>query len=222
MFCKNTTNVLQTPPWFVLCSSPTPPSLLRQRAPSRSAISHFKIAAAASLFWFTCLEYVHGYNNSFDEAVRRTAMIAFDLDFDGATFLFAWPAQSGMFGYGGDRGRARIAAPFLVELLKLIAVELPDVKLHIIAHSTGAEIALSALTDLASSSTTASLPRFGELILSHADVSAKRLERVMPSIKALGIGATSYSSAEDWAMWISHSIRSTGARVGSGPVYVPG
>ena len=45
---------------------------------------------------------------------------------------------------------------------------------------------------------------------------------MIPSIKTLGIGVTSYSSAEDWAMWISHTIRSKGARVGSGPVYVPG
>jgi esterase/lipase superfamily enzyme len=69
--------------------------------------------------------YVHGYNNSFDEAVRRTAMISIDLDFDGAAFLLAWPAQSGMFGYRGDRKRARIAAPFLVEMLRLIALHLP-------------------------------------------------------------------------------------------------
>jgi hypothetical protein len=44
----------------------------------------------------------------------------------------------------------------------------------------------------------------------------------MPDIKRLGVGVTSYSSAEDWAMWISHTIRSKGARVGGGPVYVPG
>jgi esterase/lipase superfamily enzyme len=109
-----------------------------------------------------------------------------------------------MFGYGGDRARARIAAPFLVEMLKLIATELPDVKLHIIAHSTGAEIALSALDALAT--TSAPYPKFGELILSHADLNPARLARVVPRIKTLGVGVTSYSSTEDWAMWISHTI----------------
>jgi hypothetical protein len=44
----------------------------------------------------------------------------------------------------------------------------------------------------------------------------------MPEIKRLNVGVTSYSSAEDWAMWISHRLRSTRARVGSGPIYVPG
>ena len=32
--------------------------------------------------------FVHGYNSSFDNAVRRTAQIAYDLKFDGGTFMF--------------------------------------------------------------------------------------------------------------------------------------
>jgi esterase/lipase superfamily enzyme len=37
------------------------------------------------------LIFVHGYNMSFDNAARRAAQIAYDINFDGATFLFSWP-----------------------------------------------------------------------------------------------------------------------------------
>jgi hypothetical protein len=40
-----------------------------------------------------------------------------------------------MLAYASDRKRARLAAPFLAEMLTRIARDLPDVKLHIIAHS---------------------------------------------------------------------------------------
>jgi Alpha/beta hydrolase of unknown function (DUF900) len=78
--------------------------------------------------------FVHGYNNSFEDAVQRTAMIAFNLDFDGAAFLFTWPSQEKLAGHDLDRKRARIAAPFLLALLEKIGTALPDVKLHLIAH----------------------------------------------------------------------------------------
>jgi esterase/lipase superfamily enzyme len=165
--------------------------------------------------------FVHGYNTTFENAVRRTAMIAFDLDFDGAMFLFTWPSHARLAAYGTDRKRARVAAPFLVELLYRIGAQLPDVKLHVLAHSTGAEIALSALTELADKPRQTGRPRLGELVLAHADVDPARLERAMPSLRKLGIGVTSYSSAIDWAMRISQAIRLlTRSRVGAGPVHI--
>src|SRR5262249_237057 len=176
----------------------------------------------ASRFPGQALVFVHGYNTSFEGAVRRAAMIAFDLDFDGAMFLFTWPSQARLAGYRIDRARARIAAPFLLALLQKIGMVLPEVKVHLLAHSTGAEIALSALSALALIEAPISHPRLGELILAHADVSPARLARVMPSLKTVGLGVTSYSSASDLAMNISRLIRLQGARVGSRPVCIPG
>lgn len=92
---------------------------------------------------------MHGYNNSFEDAVRRGAMIAFDLDFDGLIGVFAWPSRSGMTAYMGDRERAQTAAPFLLDMLETIGKALPDVKIHIVSHSTGSEVVLSALDKLA-------------------------------------------------------------------------
>ncbi len=167
--------------------------------------------------------FVHGYRTSFEDSVVRTAMIAFELDFDGAAFLFTWPSHAQYLAYGSDRQRARIAAPFLLQQLHRIGRQLPDVKLHMIAHSTGAEIALTALSTLSELPGDASRPRLGELVFAHADVDPARLERVMPSLRKLNIGVTSYSSEKDWAMRISRAIRwMTKTRVGAGPVHIDG
>lgn len=145
------------------------------------------------------------------------------LDFDGATFVFTWPSHAKLAAYRTDRKRARIAAPFLLKLLHKIAAQFPDVKLHVLAHSTGAEIALGALTALTDKADQTSRPHLGELILAHADVDPARLQRAMRSLRQLGIGVTPYSSATDWAMRMSRAIRLlTRSRVGSGPVHVEG
>lgn len=189
---------------------------------SLTAIARDRLSRAAR-FPGQAFVFVHGYNTSFEDAVRRTAMIAFDLDFDGATFLFTWPSHAKLADYRADRIRARVAAPFLVELLNRLGAELPDVKVHVIAHSTGGEIALSALTALADQARNQRRPRLGELILAHADVDPARLGRAMPSMKTLGMGVTSYSSAIDWAMRLSRAIRLlTRSRVGAAPVHIHG
>src|SRR5262245_12280183 len=38
------------------------------------------------------LVLVHGYNVSFDNAIRRAGQLAYDLEFDGPVFVFSWPA----------------------------------------------------------------------------------------------------------------------------------
>ena len=64
------------------------------------------------------LVFVHGYNNRFDDALYRTAQIAYDLKYDGAPFLYSWPSVRGISGYPYDREthskRSRIFQQFLL------------------------------------------------------------------------------------------------------------
>ncbi len=166
--------------------------------------------------------YVHGYNNSFDDTTRRAAMISYDLDFDGLIATFAWPARSGVTAYLGDRDRAATAAPFLLEMLETFGTSLPDVRVHIIGHSTGAEVIVNALERLADRSASGPRVKLGEVIFAHADVNTSRLAAMMPSVRKLGVILTSYSSKADWAMSASGWARRDGARVGGAPVYLAG
>ena len=185
---------------------------LEADGPGLAAIARDRLSRAAR-FPNQAFVFVHGYNNSFEDAVRRTAMIAFDLDFDGATFLFTWPSHGKPSAYVSDRKRARAAAPFLVALLRKIGTDPLDVKLHMIAHSTGAEIALSAVTALADQPGQGPRPTLGELILAHADVDPTRLDKVTPVLKKLGMGVTSYSSRYDQALLLAKIAAFSGATV---------
>jgi hypothetical protein len=43
--------------------------------------------------------FVHGYNVSFEDAARRTAQIAFDLNFIGAPIFYSWPSNGKVADY---------------------------------------------------------------------------------------------------------------------------
>src|SRR5262245_8569206 len=66
------------------------------------------------------LVFVHGYNNAFDDALFRTAQIAYDLNYDGAPFLYSWPSGSGISGYPYDRESAQQAEPYLKQFLEMV------------------------------------------------------------------------------------------------------
>jgi esterase/lipase superfamily enzyme len=57
------------------------------------------------------LVFVHGYNTSFDNAIRRAGQLAYDLKFDGPVFLFSWPSRERLLSYITDGDSARLSAP---------------------------------------------------------------------------------------------------------------
>ena len=67
--------------------------------------------------------FVHGYNTAFDYALFRTAQMAYDLEFDGASFLYSWPSGGGSASYGYDRDSATQAQLYLKEFLALVVEE---------------------------------------------------------------------------------------------------
>ena len=48
------------------------------------------------------LVFIHGYDNTFENAARRTAQIAYDLGFDGAPILYSWPSAGRAADYPAD------------------------------------------------------------------------------------------------------------------------
>lgn len=178
-------------------------------------------AKSSKRFEGQAILYIHGYNNSFNDALRRAATIAFDLNFSGPILTFAWCSAERFEFYRKDRKRARVEVQNLLDALLTLG-KIPNLRLNIFAHSTGAEIALNAL-DRLSQSNPEQLPLLGELVLAHADVKPSTLARILPSLRALNIGTTSYSSRDDRAMQISRLMRWFGShRLGARPAYFDG
>lgn len=84
------------------------------------------------------LLFIHGFNNSFQDAILRAAQVGFDLGIDGATLAFSWPSRNLLpfiSRYSGD-GDTIIASR---KALAVMAERIADLNgtLHIVAHSMG-------------------------------------------------------------------------------------
>jgi esterase/lipase superfamily enzyme len=49
------------------------------------------------------LVFVHGYNVTFETAARRTAQLAYDLNFRGVPLMYSWPSKGILAGYPAMR-----------------------------------------------------------------------------------------------------------------------
>jgi esterase/lipase superfamily enzyme len=180
--------------------------------------------AAARAFRDQVVVFIHGFNTDFDNAIYRTAQLAYDLQFDGAAFLYSWPAGAGVIGYTGDRESATQAEPYLKEFLDLVVRETGARSVSVIAHSMGSLPLLNVLRDLGPS-----LPpgvRLNELILAAPDVDRDVFANLVSAIRGYGRGITLYCSANDRAMVVSRQVAGGVPRAGDvpadGPVILPG
>ena len=89
--------------------------------------------------------FVHGFNTTFDDAIFRTAQIAYDAHFPGVPIAFCWPSKGELIDYDYDRESALFSRDAFLELLHLICVDAGINKLYVIAHSMGNQIVVDAL-----------------------------------------------------------------------------
>lgn len=165
--------------------------------------------------------FVHGYNVSFENALRRTAQIAYDLNFDGAPFLFSWPSSSSLVSYWSDRASAKVAVNHLKKFLEKIVAETNATKIHLIAHSMGNVVLLDALEKIKLSHGDRSRQTFAEVVLHAPDVDKDRFRQLMKAIKGLGGKVTLYVSKGDRALGLAGWFWGF-MRVGMTPTVVKG
>jgi esterase/lipase superfamily enzyme len=131
------------------------------------------------------LLYVHGFNTSYDEARFRLAQIADDGRFGGVAVLYTWPAAGSLLDYGAAKESATIARDALSRLIHRLS-ELPDVgRVHILAHSMGAWLAMEALRENAISGSPDLNGKLGDVMLAAPDIDVnvfrQQLARLDPS-----------------------------------------
>jgi esterase/lipase superfamily enzyme len=93
--------------------------------------------------------YVHGYNNSFDDAVFRAAEVWHFMGRVGVPIAFTWPAgRGGVRGYAYDRESGEFSVGHLRNFIQTVA-DCPEVeRIHLVAHSRGCDVTISALREL--------------------------------------------------------------------------
>ena len=95
--------------------------------------------------------YVHGVNNSFEDAATTMGELCHFLGREFVCAIFSWPAggRRGLaFGYNVDRESSEYAVEDLLKTVRIIA-ETPGVgRIHVLAHSRGTDVVATALAEL--------------------------------------------------------------------------
>jgi len=170
------------------------------------------------------LLFIHGFNNSFDEAVRKTAQFAGDLDLvtcsgerRGLAIAYSWPAEGQLLGYLADEESVEWTQqrlePFLRALARVCREE--HARLEIVAHSMGARLLVRSLAEIANSCEGQHGGRLADqVVLLAPDIGKgifdQYLERILPLIGHL----TVYVSAKDQALSISSLLHGGHYRLG--------
>ena len=93
--------------------------------------------------------FIHGFNNSFEDAVFRAAEVWHFMGRVGVPIAYTWPAGlGGVRGYAYDRESGEFTVSHLRQFIKAVA-DCPGVeRVHLVAHSRGTDVAISALREL--------------------------------------------------------------------------
>jgi esterase/lipase superfamily enzyme len=166
----------------------------------------------------SALVFVHGYNNSFQDAIFKAAQIAFDTNFPGKVIAFCWPSAASPELYDYDRDKALLSPDTLFHLLRRMKTEAKVKDLFIIAHSLGSQIVVDALDRAILSNVELSLR---EVIFAAPDVARDVFTERAHRIAGLNAGITLYASSADKCL-IASKVKAGGMpRAGDIPAIGP-
>ena len=158
--------------------------------------------------------FIHGYNVSFDDAVRRTAQLSFDLKFDGAPICYSWPSQAEYLSYSTDEDNVVWTESDLQRFLLGVKGHSGAARIHLVAHSMGNR-ALTAVLKTLSRDVEHSQPLFDEVVLTAPDVDADHFRRdLAPAIVRTARRVTLYASSNDEALALSTRFHGGNPRAG--------
>lgn len=164
------------------------------------------------------LIFIHGYNVTFQDALRRTAQIAFDLRFPGVPVLYSWPSAGRGTAYIKDETNIHWTVSdlrdFLVEVLNVAGAK----AIHLLAHSMGNR-ALANVLEMWRNDREAA--PFNHVVLTAPDIDAETFKRSAAFLCENAKNVTLYSSAKDKALVLSKKFHGY-PRAGEAIVIVQG
>ena len=166
--------------------------------------------------------FVHGHNNSFEDACMVIAELWHFLGRQGVPIAYTWPAgQGGMLGYLFDRESGEFTIYHLKQFLRLLD-SCPELKrTHIIAHSRGTDVTLTAAREMVIESRGVQdhkhvQTKLDNLVLAAPDLDVQVLqqrvvaERILRDVGKVTIYVSERDRAIGLAEWMFSSIRRLG------------
>lgn len=145
--------------------------------------------------------FIHGYSNSFEDAARRAAQLAYDLDFDGTPMIFSWPSQASNAAYTVDEAVVRPSGRILARMLDKVIRRTNAARIHLVAHSMGNRALIEALqTYVLMHGIEDSREAFDQVVFTAPDVDRDYFMEVMRMIDHVARRTTLYASDNDVAL----------------------
>jgi esterase/lipase superfamily enzyme len=149
------------------------------------------------------LLFIHGYNTSFDDAVYRSAQLAVDLKFQGATALYSWPSNARLLRYAADRDFSVSTLPSFKRFVRELAQNSGAKTIHVIAHSMGNNALVHGLAEMAREQ---SPPHFRQIIMAAPDVDRREFERLADAFSGAADHFTLYAADNDRALGAAETL----------------
>jgi esterase/lipase superfamily enzyme len=167
--------------------------------------------------------FIPGFNTSFDNAIFRTALLAYDLNFDGVPFVYSWPSSGEVQRYTYDRMSAEQAEPYLSEFLKFVREKSGAKRVSIIAYGMGNAPLLAVLRQMRASNP--SEAAIDQLVLVGPDIDRDQFKAEIAMIRGIAKDTTLYVTSSDPALDVSRAFWNharAGDNPADGPVIVEG
>lgn len=168
--------------------------------------------------------FIHGFNNTFEDAGKRLGVLCYDMDFNGVPVLYSWSSRGGTMGilaYARDESMVektkRPLADFLTDVVTAARAG-GATRVNVAAHSMGNRALVGALQRLAENGPEGRL--IDEVVMAAPDVMAEGFEATewrylrRPDGKPGPVGRfTLYASDDDKALTTSKLLHG-GTRLG--------
>ncbi|MFN0113570.1 MAG: alpha/beta hydrolase [Paracoccaceae bacterium] len=158
--------------------------------------------------------YVHGFNNTFPEAVFRLGQLGNDVNGPAVSFLYSWPSRGSPLGYVYDRDSVLFARDGLEETLGLVVAAGAD-RIILVGHSLGTELLMETLRQMAIGGNRKVVSRIGGVILISPDIDTQLFRRQAKRIGKLPQPFLIFTSGRDKALALSAALSGRSDRLGN-------
>lgn len=188
------------------------------------------LALAGAIRWYErvagpkrrMIIFVHGFNNTYEDAVFRFAQIITDLPIDAAPVLFSWPSGGSVFDYLYDRDSANFSRDELEEMIEQIAAS-PDVDdVTILAHSMGGWLAMEAVRQLAIRHGGKLPKKLSNIVLASPDIDVDVFVKQLDQLGEASQRITIFTATDDVALDVSRRLAGDTQRLGAIDITRPG
>ncbi|KQT83881.1 esterase [Aurantimonas sp. Leaf443] len=177
-------------------------------------------SAEQGLDWFRrhgkgghALVFVHGFNNTYEDAVFRYAQIVHDSGADVTPIMFTWPSRAKLRDYNYDKESTNFSRTAFENTLRYLARD-PSVKdITVLAHSMGTWLAMESLRQMAIRDGRVD-PKIVNVILASPDIDVDVFARQFVELSEPRPRFTIFVSQDDRALAASRLISGNVDRLG--------